>query len=95
LSLKEIRASEGNLTAAEIIRKIVRHELHIDDLAIVRALRTPKDTPPISKHELYIKQWKTINPAFHSTTRSSLNTINVPYKDANSQMTDDHDKACI
>jgi hypothetical protein len=35
LCLKEIRASEGNLTAAEINRKIVRHELHNDDLAII------------------------------------------------------------
>jgi hypothetical protein len=38
LSLKEIRASEGNLEAAEILRKIIRHEIHNEDLAVVRAL---------------------------------------------------------
>jgi hypothetical protein len=43
LSLKQVRKTEGNLKAAEIIRKIVRLELHNDDLAIVRALRTQKD----------------------------------------------------
>jgi hypothetical protein len=95
LCLQEIRIKEGNLPTAEIIRKIIRHELHNDDLAIVRALRNPKGTPPLSKQELYIKQWQTINPAFHTQTRSSLNTIDVPYKDEDSQPTDDPDKACI
>jgi hypothetical protein len=47
LSLKEVLKTEGNLKTAEIIRKIVRHELHNDDLAIVRALRNPKGTPPL------------------------------------------------
>jgi hypothetical protein len=42
LSLKEARKSEGNLKTAEIIRKIVIHELHNDDLAIICALRNPK-----------------------------------------------------
>jgi hypothetical protein len=58
LSLKEVRKTEGNIKAAEIIRKIVRHELNNDDLAIVRALRNPKGTTPLSKHEQYIKQWQ-------------------------------------
>jgi cell division inhibitor SulA len=95
LCLKEIRASEGNMTGEEIIWRIVRQELHNDDLAIVRARRNPKGTPPLSKQELYLKQWQTINPAFHTTTRSSLNTIDVPYLDENSQRTDDPEKALI
>jgi hypothetical protein len=28
LNLEEVRKSEGNLEAAEIIRKIIRHEIH-------------------------------------------------------------------
>jgi hypothetical protein len=67
LSFKEVRKAEGNLKAAEIIRKIVRHELHNDDLAILRALYNPKGTPLLSKQEHYTKQWQSVNPAFHTT----------------------------
>jgi hypothetical protein len=83
LCLKEVHASEGSLAGAEIIQRIVRHELHNDDLAIIRALRNSKGTPLLSKHELYIKQWQSINPAFHTLTRSSLNAIHIPYLDEN------------
>jgi hypothetical protein len=95
LSLKEVREKEGNLEAAEIIRKIVRHELHNDDLAVVKALRNPKGKPQLSKHEQHINQWKTINPAFHSQQQSSLKTIDVPYLDEKGHPTDDPDQACI
>jgi hypothetical protein len=93
--LKEVRASEGNIAGAEIIREIVRHELHNDDLAIVRALKNPKGIPPLSKHELYIKQWQSINPAFHTSNRSSLNTIDIPYLDKHKQPTEDPERAHI
>jgi hypothetical protein len=95
LSLKEARMAEGNITGAVIIRKIVRHELHNDDITIIQALRDPKGTPPLSKHELYIKQWQAINPAFHTMARSSLKTIDVPHLDENSQPTNDPDQARI
>jgi hypothetical protein len=36
LSLKEIRKMEGNLSAAEIIGKIARHEIHNEDIAIIQ-----------------------------------------------------------
>jgi hypothetical protein len=58
-------------------------------------LRNPKGTPSLSKQELYLRQWQTINPAFHTATRSSLNTIDIPYLDENSQPTDDPERACI
>jgi hypothetical protein len=58
-------------------------------------LKNPKGTPPLSKNELYIKQWQTINPAFHATQHSNLNSIDIPYKDENSQPTDDPDRARI
>jgi hypothetical protein len=95
LSLKEARTAGGNVEGAEIIRKLIRHELQNDDLAVVRALKNPKGTPPLSKHELYIKQWQTINPAFHSTQHLNLNTIDVPHLDKNSQPTDDPERAKI
>jgi hypothetical protein len=95
LSLKEAREKEGNLEAAEIIQKIVWHELHDDHLAVVKALRNPKGKPQLSKHEQYINQWKTINPAFHSQQQSSLKTIDVPYLDEKGHPTDDPDQACI
>jgi hypothetical protein len=95
LSLKEVRKKEGNLQAAEIIRKIVRHELHNDHLAVVKVLRNSKGKPQLSKHEQYINQWKTINPAFHSQQQSSLKTIDVPYLDKKRHPTDDLDQACI
>jgi hypothetical protein len=93
LNLKEVRKSERNLEAAEIIRKIIRHEIHNDDLAIVHAIKNPKGNPPPTKQELYLKQWWIINPAFHSTKKSSLNTIDVPYRDENSQPMDDPNRA--
>jgi hypothetical protein len=34
--------AEGNLKAAEIIRKIIRHEVHNKDLAVIRALSHPQ-----------------------------------------------------
>jgi hypothetical protein len=95
LSLKEIRKQEVNMEVAEIIRKIIRHELNNNDLAIVRALKNPKGNPPPTKQELYLKQWQLINPAFHPNQRSSLNTIDVPYLDENKQPTNDPDKAAI
>jgi hypothetical protein len=94
LCLKEIRSSEGNLEAAQIIRKIIRHEIHNEDLAVVRALRHPKGPPKLSKQELYLKQWQTINPVFHLTERSKLSTIEIPYCDSNCQLTDDPNRAC-
>jgi hypothetical protein len=81
--------------AAEIIGKIVRHEIHNEDLAIIRALKNPKNPPIPSKQEQYIKQWQTINPVFHPSQRSSLNTLNVPHLSDQSQPTDDPDKASI
>jgi hypothetical protein len=93
LSLKVIRANEGNTKAAEIIRKIVRHELHNDDLAVVKSLRNPKGKPQLSKHDQYINQWKIINPVFHPQQQSSLKTIDVPYKDEDGNLTDDPDRA--
>jgi hypothetical protein len=48
LSLKEIRTNEGNTKAAEIIRKTVRHELHNNNLAVVKALGNPKGKPQLS-----------------------------------------------
>jgi hypothetical protein len=77
----------------EIIRKIIRHELHNDDLAIVRALKNPKGNPPPSKQELYLRQWRIINLAFHLTKKSSLNTIEVMHVDENNQPTEDPDRA--
>jgi hypothetical protein len=65
LILKEIHEKEGKLEAAEIIRKVICHELHKDDIEIVRALKNPKGKPQISKHGQCIEQWRTINPVFH------------------------------
>jgi hypothetical protein len=93
LSLQEARKSEGNLEAAEIILKILRHETHNKDLAILRALRHPKISLPPSKQELYIKQWQTINLAFHPPQRSSLSTINVPHLDIDRNPMNHPDKA--
>lgn len=95
VSLQEVRKSEGNIEAAEIIRLIIRHEIHNKDLAVIRALSHPKGPQQLSKQDIYIKQWQTINPAFHSTQRSSLNTIEVPHLDANSNPTDDPDQAVL
>jgi hypothetical protein len=72
LCLKEVRKSEGNLNSAEIIRKMLRHELHNDDLSIVRALRNPKGTSPLSKHELYMKQWQS-GFSFNATVKPKYN----------------------
>jgi hypothetical protein len=47
----------------------------------------------LSKHELYIRQWQSINPAFHKLTKSSLKTIDIPHLDDNLQPTEDPDKA--
>jgi hypothetical protein len=41
LSLKELLTSVGNITLAEIIRKIMREEYHDQDLAIVCAIKDP------------------------------------------------------
>jgi hypothetical protein len=93
LSLKEIRKMEGNLSAEEIIGKIARHEIHNENIAIIRALKDPKKPLIPSKQEQYIKQWQTINPVFHTTQRSGLKTIDVPYQDDQSQPTNDPDQA--
>jgi hypothetical protein len=69
------------------------HEIHNQDLAVIKALNDPKKSPPPTKQEQYIRQWQTIKPVFHMVHRSGLNTIGVPYKDENSQPTDDPDKA--
>jgi hypothetical protein len=83
------------MKSSEIIRKIIRHELHNDDLAIVRALRNPKGNPPPSKQDLYLQQWRIINPVFHSSEKSSLNTIDIPHLDENNQPTDDPERTKI
>jgi hypothetical protein len=93
LSLKEMRIREGNLPAATIIEKIARYEKHNEDLAIINALKDPKRPPPPSKQEQYIRQRQTINPVFHTIHQSSLNTIEIPHKDENSQPTDDSENA--
>jgi hypothetical protein len=89
LSLKEARLKEGNIEAAEIIRKIIRHEMHNDDLAIIRALKNPKGPKPLSKQELYIKQWQSINPVFHPPQQSGIKTIDIPHLDVNKQPAND------
>jgi hypothetical protein len=88
-----IRKHEGNLESAEIIRKIIRYKIHNDDIAIAHAIKNPKGNPPPSKQELYLKQWRIINPVFRSAKQSSLSTINVPHLDENCQPTDDPDRA--
>jgi hypothetical protein len=93
LSLQEIQEQEGNLSAAEIIVKNIRKELHDHDLAIIHAIKNPQGRPPISKHEQYLLQWRQINPVFHPAQRLSLNTIEVPHTDRNNNLTDDPDKA--
>jgi hypothetical protein len=65
LSLKEVREKEGNLEAAVIIRKIVRHELHNDDLALVKSLRNPKGKPQLSKHGKPSTQYFILNSIHH------------------------------
>jgi hypothetical protein len=93
LTLKSIRECENNTEAVEIIRKIMRYELHSQDLAIIRSLNHPKGPLIPSKQDRYLQEWKSINPVFHPPTRSSLNTIEIPLNDANHQPTDDPDKA--
>jgi hypothetical protein len=83
------------MKSLEIIRKIIRHELHNDDFEFVRALKYPKGNPPPSKQDLYLQQWCIINPAFHSTKKSSLNTIDIPHLDKNNQPTSDPERAKI
>jgi hypothetical protein len=93
LSLQEIRKSQGNLTFAEIIRKIIRKELHDQDLTIIKAIKNPKMPNPPSKQEQYQKQWQHINPTLHPPAKSSLNTCEVPHLDSNRQPTTNPDTA--
>jgi hypothetical protein len=79
LSLKEIREKERNLTAAEIIGKIIQKEIHDQNIAIVHEINNPKGRIPVSKHQQYIKQWHRINPVFHPNQQSKLSTIEVPF----------------
>jgi hypothetical protein len=79
------------METAEILRRIIRHELHNDDLEIVRALKNPKGKSQTSKHEQYIEQWRSINPVFHPDQRLSINTIDVPHLDEAGNSTNDPD----
>jgi hypothetical protein len=93
LGLQEIRKAEGNSTSEEIIRKIIRKELHDQDLSIIRAIKNPKEPVIPSKQEIYQKQLQHINPTFHPPTKSSLNTLEVPDKDQNQVPTLDPEAA--
>jgi hypothetical protein len=93
LSLKELRTSEGNITSAEIIRKIIRKVYHDQYLANICTIKDPTIPSQPSKQEHYQKQWKHINPTFHPPTRSALNTIEIPHLDQDNQLTTDPDQA--
>jgi Reverse transcriptase (RNA-dependent DNA polymerase) len=95
LSLKTTRECEDNPKVAEIISKIMRYELHTQDLAIIRSLKNPKGPILPSKQNQYLQQWQRINPVFHPPTRSNLNTVEVPHQDAARQPTNDPDNAVI
>jgi hypothetical protein len=93
LTLKTTRECEDKPEVAEIIWKITRHELHTQDLAIIKSLKNPRGTGLPTKQDEYLKQWHRINPVFHPPTRSSITTIEVPQLDKEGKHTDDPDQA--
>jgi hypothetical protein len=93
LTLKTIRECEDNAVVIEIVRKIMRYELHTQDLLIIKSLKNPRGPILRSKQDQYLRQWQHINPVFHQPTKSNRYTIEIPFKDANSQPTDNPDTA--
>jgi hypothetical protein len=71
--LQELRKAQGIIPTAEIIQKIIRTELHDQDLAIIKAIKNPKIPSPPSKQEDRLNKGQ-------AGSRPGRNVINVVIK---------------